>query len=353
MKIKHPVPNTQIWVVAYTVENREVFELRTNNPNEKVLEDVVLWHDEAQLGTAAVNLMDADLDLIQLCFPDIQNHLDMINCGKNVEACFEDLFAYTTLFLSTSGLLAPLAAIIETYYLDYKKGKELSIQELKTQFFLCRHEQKRMEILAKEFFNQKKTGTDGLLAEYLARSDKDKSRYRELAFGKATIARVSYADRRTFPYDRFSEKENSREENVLWTHAVTVQFGNLYDISNYMIYQYLKSNLELRSCKFCGNYFAVKRTSKAEYCDRLIEGSEKTCKQVGAARLYNQRQMEEPAVKAYTKAYKTHNARIRYGLMTRWEFQDWAIKAREKRDLCLAGKLSLEEYEAWLESDKM
>ena len=353
MKIKHPVPNSQIWTVAYTVENREIFELRTNNRNEKVHEDVVLWHDESQLGTAAVNFLDADLDLIQLCFPDIQNHLDMINRGESVEAYFDSLFAYTSLFFETSGLLAPLAAIVESYYLDYKMGRELSIQELKTQFFLCRYEQQRMAKLTEEFFSQKKTGADGLLAEYLARSDKDKSWYPELAFGKTIIARVSYADRRTFPYDKFFKRENSGEKNVLWTHAVTVQHGNIYDICNFMIYQYLKNNLELRSCKYCGNYFAVKRTSKAEYCNRLIEGSEKTCKQVGAARLYNKRLMEEPAAKAYSKAYKTHNARIRYGLMTRWEFQDWAIKAREKRDLCLDGKLSLEEYEAWLESDKM
>jgi hypothetical protein len=39
--------------------------------------------------------------------------------------------------------------------------------------------------------------------------------------------------------------------------------------------------------------------------------------------------------------------------MTKEEFAVWSAEAREKRDLCLAGKLSLEEFVAWLDSDKM
>ena len=49
---------------------------------------------------------------------------------------------------------------------------------------------------------------------------------------------------------------------------------------------------------------------------------------------------------------KAHNARIRYGLMTREEFNTWSQEARRKRDDCVAGKLSLEEFVAWLDSDR-
>ena len=94
MNLQHPVPHDQIWTVAYTVQNIEVFELRTENPiNEQY--EATLWHDEAPLGTAAVRFMDADLNMLKMCFQDIKNHLDMINREENVEACFEDLFAKT------------------------------------------------------------------------------------------------------------------------------------------------------------------------------------------------------------------------------------------------------------------
>jgi len=39
--------------------------------------------------------------------------------------------------------------------------------------------------------------------------------------------------------------------------------------------------------------------------------------------------------------------------MTKDEFAAWSKEAREKRDKCVAGKLPLEEFVAWLDSDKM
>ena len=354
MKIQHPVPHDQIWTVAYTVQNIEVFELRTENPiNEQY--EATLWHDEAPLGTAAVRFMDADLNMLKMCFQDIKNHLDMINREENVEACFEDLFAYTKQFLSTSGLLAPLAVIVESYYLDYTMVKKLSLRELEKQFVICAHEQERMRKLAEVFFSQKEIGEDGLLADYLAKSDLHPTEFPELGFGNIKITKATYHDRRTFLYDKYmGKKESSASVNIaLWTHAATVQHASIYDIFNYMIYQYLKNNLELRTCKYCGKYFAVKRSSKAEYCDRQIEGSTKTCRQAGAMRVYDKKVSEHPAVRDYKRSYKTHNARIRYGLMTKEEFQAWSVKARAMRDLCLAGKLSLEEFQAWLEHDKL
>ena len=67
---------------------------------------------------------------------------------------------------------------------------------------------------------------------------------------------------------------------------------------------------------------------------------------------YQSRQMKNPAAREFTRSYKAHNARIRYGLMTREEFDKWAAEAREKRDACVAGKLPLEDFVAWLDSDK-
>lgn len=55
----------------------------------------------------------------------------------------------------------------------------------------------------------------------------------------------------------------------------------------------------------------------------------------------------------YKRSYKAHNARIRYGLMTREQFNNWSREAREKRDLCVAGKLSLDEFIAWLDRDRL
>ena len=73
---------------------------------------------------------------------------------------------------------------------------------------------------------------------------------------------------------------------------------------------------------------------------------------MGSVRLYEKKIFSEPAIKEYKRSYKAHNARIRYGLMTREEFQAWSKEARQNRDRCVAGELSLEEFVAWLDSDR-
>ena len=114
------------------------------------------------------------------------------------------------------------------------------------------------------------------------------------------------------------------------------------------IYRYDVHN----QCKNCGRYFVVTGNITQDYCTRLMEGSEKTCRQMGAVVQYQSRQMKNPATREFTRSYKAHNARVRYGTMTKAEFTAWSKTAREKRDACVAGKLSLEDFVAWLDSDK-
>lgn len=65
-----------------------------------------------------------------------------------------------------------------------------------------------------------------------------------------------------------------------------------------------------------------------------------------------QTQMKNPATREFTRSCKAHNARVRYGTMTKAEFTAWSKEARAKRADCVAGKLSLEDFVAWLDSDK-
>ena len=67
---------------------------------------------------------------------------------------------------------------------------------------------------------------------------------------------------------------------------------------------------------------------------------------------YQSRQMKNPATREFTRSYKAHNARVRYGTMTKAEFTAWSKDARAKRADCVAGKLSFEDFVAWLDSDK-
>ena len=131
--------------------------------------------------------------------------------------------------------------------------------------------------------------------------------------------------------------------------VIDVLYPNtLLDLHKFIMAKYLQAGVKFRQCKNCNNFFAVTGNSKAEYCNRLIAGSEKTCRQAGSMRIYQNKKLEDPINKPYTKAYKTRNARIRYGTMTREEFEKWSVEARERRDRCLAGLLDFSEFEEWL-----
>ena len=134
--------------------------------------------------------------------------------------------------------------------------------------------------------------------------------------------------------------------------AEVLNTESVSDLICFLLCRYLDMNLRFRTCKFCGKLFGVTGNYKSEYCSRVISGSEKTCKEMGSVRLYEKKIFSEPAIKEYKRSYKAHNARIRYGLMTREEFDKWSAEAREKRDACVAGKLPLEDFVAWLDSDK-
>lgn len=124
-------------------------------------------------------------------------------------------------------------------------------------------------------------------------------------------------------------------------------------LSRFLIAQYLKEGVRYRRCKYCGRYFAITGNPKTLYCSRVIEGSHKTCKEIGFSRLYAKRVAEQDVVREFRRSYKAHNARVRRGTITREEFLAWSQEARRQRDLCLAGQITFDSLVAWLDFDRI
>ena len=114
------------------------------------------------------------------------------------------------------------------------------------------------------------------------------------------------------------------------------------DILNFLIRAMLRADVFCKTCRHCGKYF-IPSHGNVGYCERLIDGTEKTCREVGAVRLYREKQRQNPILAAYERAYKTHFARIKYKKMTAEEFRKWGERARTCRDEVLAGTRAPEE----------
>jgi len=127
---------------------------------------------------------------------------------------------------------------------------------------------------------------------------------------------------------------------------------NMIDIVDYFLREIIRREIGFKVCKSCGKYFPAIAHGNIEFCNRLFQDTGKTCRDIGSLTKWREKVAESPAMMLYNKHYKTRFSRIRAGKITREVFQEWAAKAREYRDLVMQGKMSYDEYEAWLKSGR-
>ena len=106
-------------------------------------------------------------------------------------------------------------------------------------------------------------------------------------------------------------------------------------------------NIIVKKCKYCGNYF-IAENMKNEYCNGYAKNEVKPCSEIGSTRTYQNRIKKDEIYAIYQRAYKTHFARIKKGKMTQAAFSTWSIESKQKMADAREGRLSMEEYVAWL-----
>lgn len=88
-----------------------------------------------------------------------------------------------------------------------------------------------------------------------------------------------------------------------------------------------------RQCRLCGRWFLHEQGDRAIYCERVAPGEEaKTCREVGARAVFENKLQSEETWKLYKRAYKKYYARVMKGNMSRKDFNAWVERAAAKRD---------------------
>lgn len=141
----------------------------------------------------------------------------------------------------------------------------------------------------------------------------------------------------------FEAVDNETFTDVLYPDTV-------YNLIDFHLRECVKRETRLRVCKNCGKYFAIQGRSTAEYCDRVFDEKGRTCKDVGAIALWTKNKSSDEAFKLYRREYKKRFAWIKAGKVLPEEVYAWGEKAREKKAQCEEGKITLEEFEAWLKA---
>lgn len=91
-----------------------------------------------------------------------------------------------------------------------------------------------------------------------------------------------------------------------------------------------------RKCRLCGRWFLHEQGDKTVYCERIAPGeTEKTCREVGARAVFENKIRAEDTWKLYKRAYKKYYARVMKGNMGREEFNAWVEHAAAQRDFTI------------------
>lgn len=132
-----------------------------------------------------------------------------------------------------------------------------------------------------------------------------------------------------------------KKTSVLCENYHFTTIGGLY----IELFKGLQNRYLPRKCDLCGRYFVLERGFYSNYCKRPVKGQpDKTCRDLGHRKRFNDKLKTDPIWNVYHKAYKAHYARYLKKKMTQAEFQKWADYAIEMRTKALDGDVEYDEY---------
>lgn len=128
------------------------------------------------------------------------------------------------------------------------------------------------------------------------------------------------------------------------------QCSSIEDMLMFELWEMLTKSVRFRKCKRCGRYFIMKGNYDTNYCDRVAEGETRNCQELAAQENYKKKMADNAAIPLYQKYYKRYAARVRVRQIKEPDFKKWKYQAMTKRDECSDGKITLSEFEVWLEA---
>lgn len=163
--------------------------------------------------------------------------------------------------------------------------------------------------------------------------------------------------RKTHSLPKITNLNSPNEEHVMSSLVKTLQNT---DLSSHLAEVFRVSTIEeglfislikmaskgikVKRCKCCDKYFIPQGRIDTEYCDRIAPNSSKTCREVGATKMYQDKIKKNPITLEFQRRYKKMNSRVRIRNMTQKDFFTWSEKARALRDIALEENMSIEEF---------
>ncbi len=128
------------------------------------------------------------------------------------------------------------------------------------------------------------------------------------------------------------------------------------DVIYYLFSEMSKRDILFKKCKRCEKLFPCYYHKNVQFCERLDESRNETCRQIKFSHLGGANDMADDDTRQivldiYEKAYKRQRGRVDYGSLDKTKFKIWSKKVRKQRDLCLKQKITIREFEEWIKEN--
>ena len=128
------------------------------------------------------------------------------------------------------------------------------------------------------------------------------------------------------------------------------------DVIYYLFSEMSKRDILFKKCKRCEKIFPCYYHKNVQFCERLYESRNETCRQIKFSHLGGANDMADDDTRQivldiYEKAYKRQRGRVDYGSLDKTKFKIWSKKARKQRDLCLKETITIREFEEWIKEN--
>ena len=134
--------------------------------------------------------------------------------------------------------------------------------------------------------------------------------------------------------------------------VITYEITDFSDLLDLEVYRMIAEGLRIKRCANCHKYF-IPKTPKDEGCNRIPDGSARTCAQILKSQK-KEKPVEKPPEKTpqelYRTTYKTQAARVKKGALSQESFDLWKKEGLAKKALVEAGQLNFEEFRQWLKN---
>ena len=122
---------------------------------------------------------------------------------------------------------------------------------------------------------------------------------------------------------------------------------NFYNLLFLELYFILQEKTYLKKCKNCGKYFLT-TNSAVIYCDNVFV-DKKTCREIGASKVFTKNLEKDEAYNLYRKVYKKKQALAKSkGGSFEIEYNRFKYQGKDKKNAYKLKEITKEEFIKWL-----